>query len=59
MSTEPLRKAYSREEIIAEARAYMIATFGRPSESGDKEAWYGRLGMLVDFLTDRFPADKD
>lgn len=56
--SEPIRKAYSREEIITEARAYMVKSFGAPQDSGDSHRWYERLGMLADFLSDRFPSNE-
>lgn len=52
---EPLRVQYSREEIVAEARAYMVRMYGQPNEAADKDAWHIRFGMLVDFLSERFP----
>lgn len=52
---QPIRKAYSRDEIMEEARAYMVETFGKPSETVDTLAWHTKYGMLVDFLHDRFP----
>jgi len=50
-----VRVQYTREEIISEARAYMVRTFGKPNECGDKDAWCQRFGLLVDFLSERFP----
>ena len=55
--TEPCRRAYSREEMIEEAKAYMCETWGPCRESEDRDKWHERLGMLVDFIHDRFPAN--
>jgi len=52
----PARRAYSREEMIDEARAHMRETFGPCRESANQDAWHGRLGLLVDFVHSRFPA---
>lgn len=49
------RRAVSREEMIEEAKAYMRETWGPYRESEDRERWRERLGMLVDFIHDRFP----
>jgi hypothetical protein len=51
------RRAFSREEMIEEAKAYMRDTWGPCRESEDRDLWHERLGMLVDFIHDRFPAN--
>ena len=56
-SPEPCRRAFSREEMIEEAKAYMRETWGPCRESEDRDKWHERLGMLVDFIHDRFPAN--
>ena len=56
-STEPCRRAYSREEMIEEAKTYMRETFGPCIASEDRDRWHERLGMLVDFVHDRFPSN--
>ncbi len=55
--TEPCRRAFSREEMIEEAKAYMRETWGpcRESQAGDR--WHERFGMLVDFIHTRFPTN--
>ena len=55
MGYEPCRKAYSREEMIEEAKLFMTENYGKASECGDKDRWHERLGMLVSFIHDRFP----
>ncbi len=52
----PVRRAYSREEMIEAAKAYMVKTFGPSCESGYREEWYANLGLLVDFIGERFPS---
>lgn len=56
---EPCRRAYSREEMIDEAKKYMRETYGLCLESNDRDRWHERFGMLVDFVHDRFPTSKD
>jgi hypothetical protein len=56
-STEPCRRAFSREEMIEEAKAYMRETWGPCIASEDRDRWHERLGMLVDFVHDRFPSN--
>jgi hypothetical protein len=56
-STEPCRRAFSREGMIEEAKDYMRATWGPCRESEDRDRWHKRFGMLVDFIHDRFPSN--
>ena len=49
---EPLRRSYSREEMIAEAHAYV-----NKLDSSDIARKYERLGLLVDFIHECFPAN--
>jgi len=53
------RRAFSREEMIEEAKAYMRDTWGPCREVDDRDLWHERLGMLVDFIHDRFPANAE
>jgi hypothetical protein len=55
MTHEPLRVAYSREEIMAKM------TWGRPMdlEPDERDRWMGRNGMLYAFLCDQFPANVE
>lgn len=53
-STEPIRRAFSREEIIAEANSYMLETWGPCKDSIDTAKWHERLGLLIDFTSSRF-----
>ena len=55
--SDPCKTAYSREEMLAEARAWMCNTFGAPStiKGDEREQWYVRLGIMADFITDFFP----
>jgi hypothetical protein len=55
--SKPICTAYTREEIIREAKAWLVDQCGPVKEAGDKEAWYARLGLLVSFLTDKFPVE--
>lgn len=55
--TELIRTAYSREEIIQEAKRFMVETYGPVSQVGDKDKWHEKLGLLVSFLHDKFPID--
>jgi hypothetical protein len=48
--TEPLRHAYSLDDLKANARNYMVTMFGKPAECADRDAWYQRLGLLTDFV---------
>ncbi len=58
-STEPIRRAFSREEIIAEANIYMLETWGPCKDSIDTAKWYERLGLLIDFTSSRFPSNPE
>jgi len=35
----------------------MLETWGPCRESEDRDRWHERLGMLVDFIHDRFPSN--
>lgn len=61
MDTEhqpPARRAYSRQEITDEAKAWMILNYGMPKDldADARDRWHEKLGLLYDFLTDSFPA---
>jgi hypothetical protein len=45
--TEPLRKAYSQDDLRAAAKAYMAMMFDSRS---DRDAYFIRLGLLIDFV---------
>jgi hypothetical protein len=48
---EPLRTAYSREELLTKAQDWLKKNF-----PGNGNEWYHtRLGLLVDFITYLFP----
>ena len=51
--SEPLRRSYSREEMITEAHAYV-----NKLDSSDIARKYERLGLLVDFIHECFPANE-
>jgi hypothetical protein len=57
MTTEPLssdvlRIAFSKAELEAHARQYMLDNFGRPADSNDRDQWYERFGLLVHFVSE-------
>jgi hypothetical protein len=43
---------FSRDELIARARAFIVDTYGPVRESKDEDGWYERLGLLVSFAHD-------
>ncbi len=53
----PVRRSFSQEEIVAEARRWLHQNYavGR-SENPDR--FYERLGLLVDFVTDIVPGKE-
>lgn len=52
LSSDVLRIAFSKAELEAHARQYMLDNFGRPSDSNDRDQWYERLGLLVHFVSE-------
>ena len=52
---EPLRCAYSREEMFEQARAYMCVMFGPCMDAQDQSRWLERLGLLHHFILNHFP----
>ena len=57
---EPLRRAYSREEMRDASVKWMIEQYGRPIELAveAKNRWHERCGMLYHFIFDHFPAEN-
>lgn len=55
---EPLRRAYSRPEIVEAMNQWMLETHGHPMqlEEETRDRWYRDNGMLHAFLCARFPA---
>lgn len=55
--SEPLRKAYSKQEMEALAKTLMLETYGKPREL-DEEArnrWMEKFGLLCHFIAENFP----
>lgn len=48
--SDPVRRQWSHEELRDASMRYMLQTFGGPSQAADRDDWYRRLGMLVDFV---------
>jgi hypothetical protein len=46
---------FTKKEMDKRAIDFMIATFGKASESEDKDKWYARLGLLMDFISTNYP----
>jgi hypothetical protein len=46
-----VQACYTRPELMAAAATFMYATYGKPSESEDRDQWHARYGMLIDFVT--------
>jgi hypothetical protein len=54
--SEPLRKAFSRQEIFNAAGDWMNERFKEVKK--ENPTWYyERLGFLVEFLADTFPKE--
>jgi hypothetical protein len=55
----PTRVSYSRAEMDAKLKAWMIEQFGHPkeyrSEPDLKEQWYRDYGMMYHFICDNYP----
>ena len=58
----PLRVAYSREEMEAKLREWMVKEFGHPrdyiTDSDQRNAWYRDNGLLYHFICDHFPSEN-
>jgi hypothetical protein len=52
---QPVKTWRSREEYLDAAKRYMIDRFGTPGmlDSDERDRWYERFGMLVDFVESR------
>jgi hypothetical protein len=54
---QPTRKAYSRAEAEAFAKAYLLDLYGPPKEMSEeaRDRHYTRLGLIVGMFADMFP----
>lgn len=57
---EPIRLAYSREELAAKMAGWLVDTYGHPMELTEvsRDRWMERNGMLYAFICDHFPAEN-
>jgi hypothetical protein len=58
LKRKPLIYEKSRAEMLRDARQWMLDSYGNPKNFQDREnkdRWYQRFGMLVDFITEKFP----
>lgn len=55
--TEPVRVAYSREEITSRLTNWMLCEFGNPRDlpARERAAWHQREGTIMHFLRCHFP----
>ena len=62
MTRSPSRAAYSREEMEAKLREWMVKEFGHPrdhiSDPDQRNAWYRDNGLLYSFICDHFPSEN-
>ena len=59
--SQPLRTSYSREEIAAKMKDWMIETWGHPMglSEENRNRWMERNGMLYAFICDNFPIEPN
>jgi len=60
MSGQPLRQAWTRQEMATAAKAWLIDHYGsipRDMESQERARWERDLGLLYAFLCDHFPEE--
>jgi hypothetical protein len=57
---EPIRRSFSKDEMIDEAREFMVRADGIPKllSPDDREDWRTNLGLLVEFCTGLFNAQE-
>jgi hypothetical protein len=59
---QPLRRAYSREELASAMAEWMMNTFGHPlndiNDSERLDRWYRDNGMLYQFICAHFPSEN-
>jgi hypothetical protein len=59
---EPLRRAYSREELASAMAEWMVNTFGHPlndiNDTDRLDRWYRDNGMLYQFICAHFPSEN-
>jgi hypothetical protein len=54
---ESLTRTLSRQEMAKLAQDFIVDNYGKAKDSDDKDAWYTRLGMLLDFVYGVISAD--
>lgn len=47
--SDPVTREWSLDELRQNARKYMELMYGKPADAVDRDGWYVRFGMLVDF----------
>jgi len=57
---EPLKVAYSREELMRELTKWMVDLFGDPMlmDPSERDSWYRDNGLIAHFIRDFFPNEK-
>lgn len=60
MTADPVKRAYSLDEIQARLTVWMVAEFGNPRSlsPGQRNKWHEREGLIRHFLICHFP-DRD
>jgi hypothetical protein len=59
---EPLRRAYSREELASAMAEWMVTSFGHPmdyiTEPDVRDKWLRDNGLLYQFICAHFPENS-
>ena len=58
---QPLPVKTSREQYLDAAKSYMLDRFGTPGmlDADERDRWYERLGMLVDFIESKLTPNAE
>jgi hypothetical protein len=51
----PLRVCYSKEEMLIEIKNFMKDRYGLCRHVENKDKWYEKYGLLIDFADGLFP----
>jgi len=56
--SEPLKTAYSREEMIEQAHAWLKSHYTRSGCNLFTDRYFEDFGLMVSFITDEFPIER-
>lgn len=53
-SPQPITMRFTKEELMARAKEYMVRFYGKPGQGCDADKWMERFGLLCGFIDEQF-----